>query len=268
MYPFAHIRKFARSIKSDGVATALFGVLFVGVLILPAPVAHAAIYQDTQEFEGITGTFLLTFDQFNPAWGTLNSVTLTFSLYSSGGALRFDNDGATPATGNVRFGVDGNFYSEDLTGDPDEPLSLVVRAQSPLTPVSVAADDGDVEVGGTAGFSTVGPDYAEVIGGNYFATRNSDMTDYVVGFLGIGTFTITAEANQFVSASAFGGAQQQIDPSSVSGTVTVTYNYTGDGPPPPEPQPQDSSTVPEPTTISLVLLALVAARRSFFRKRS
>ena len=233
--------------------------------------ARAAIYQDSQSFEGITGTFLLTFDQFNPLWGVLNSVTLTFNLYSSGGALRFDNDGATPASGNVRFGVDGNFYSEDLTGDPDEPLSLVVRAQSPLTAVSVAADDGDLEVGGTAGFSTVGPDYAEINGGNYFATRTSDMADYLVGFLGIGTFTITAEANQFVSASAFGGAQQQIDPSSVSGTVIVTYNYSGDGPPPPQPQPpgpDDSNAVPEPTTISLILLALIAVRRSFIHKHT
>jgi hypothetical protein len=243
------------------------GALLLAVFLCGSGGAKAADLVDAQSFEGVNGLFPLVFNQFNPAWGVLNSVSVTFTLYSNGGVLRFDNDGGTAASGNVRFGSDGNIYSEDLTGDEFEPLTLVARAASPNTLISADVDDGDIEVGGTPNFSFEGDDYAVVNGGNYSASRTSDLSDYLAGFIGVGTYTITAEASQFVSASAFGGAQQQIDPSSVSGSVVITYNYTGDGPPPPDPPPGDPSAVPEPSTMALMLAAAVSLRLVVRRRR-
>lgn len=126
-------------------------------------------------------------------------------------------------------------------------------------------DDGDLEVGGTSNFSSQGTDFAQVIGGNYTATRAGDISDYILSLTGYGTYSFLVEASQYVSASAFGGAQQQIDPSSVSGTVTVTYNYSGSGPPPPEPPPPPPGpAVPEPSTLSILLFA--AALLGYARK--
>lgn len=217
---------------------------------------RGALLTLTEYYSGISGIFPLEFSQFNPAWGVLNSVTLTLNLYSAGGILRFDNDGGVGASGNVRFGSQGFIYSEDITGDPD--LDLVTAlARSANIAVNVAADDGDLEVGGTANFSSTGPDYAQVIGGSYFGTRTEDVTDYVDSFYGTETFTVTAEALQYVTAAAFGGAQQFIDPSTVSGSVVVVYNYSGSGPPPPEPEP---SAVPEPSTMLLMTMAMFVLR--------
>ena len=76
----------------------------------------------------MAGIFVLTFDQWNPDWGTLDTASVSINFHSMGGVLRFDNDGASTASGNVRFGADANIFSEDLTGDPDEPLTLTARA--------------------------------------------------------------------------------------------------------------------------------------------
>lgn len=227
------------------------------MILLPSH-SRSAVLTDSLSFDGVAGIYYLTFDQWNPEWGILGSASLTIDFYSVGGVLRFDNDGALPASGNVRFGADANIFSEDLTGDPEEPLTLTARAQSPLTPVSVQANDGDAEVGGTANFSSQGSDYAQVLGGSYYATRSGSITDYILSLTGYGTYTFVVEASQYVSASAFGGAQQQIDPSSVSGTITVTYNYSGSGPPPPPPDDPgpSGSAVPEPSTLSILLLSL------------
>ncbi len=229
---------------------------------------RGALLTLTEYFSGVSGIFFLEFNQFNPAWGVLNSVTLTLNLYSDGGVLRFDNDGTLGASGNVRFGSQGFLYSEDITGDSELDLVNAI-ARSGNIAISVSADDGDAEVGGTSNFSFSGSDYAQVIGGKYTGSRTEDVTDYADAFYGTATFTVTAEALQYVTASAFGGAQQFIDPSTVSGSVIVAYNYSGSGPPPPAPDPEPDpdpnpdpqpSAVPEPSTMLLMSMTMFLLR--------
>lgn len=100
----------------------------LGALLLTNANLRAAVLTDSLSFDGVAGIFVLTFDQWNPDWGTLDTASVSINFHSMGGVLRFDNDGASTASGNVRFGADANIFSEDLTGDPDEPLTLTARA--------------------------------------------------------------------------------------------------------------------------------------------
>jgi hypothetical protein len=110
--------------------------------------------------------------------------------------------------------------------------------------MSLQADDGDAEAGGTAFFSYVGSDYGAYNGGAVSdATAGYVASTWWSGYTaaGAGTFTIKVTANQVSDYSALGGCQAQIDPLNVLGTVIVTYEYT-----------------PEPASLSVLALGGLA----------
>lgn len=237
------------------------------MLVLAAGVpSEAKTLSETESFSGVPNlTVYLLFNQFNqPAWGTINSIYITLTLYANGGSLGADNDSTSSASGNVGFGAEATLTSDDvvlLNSGYQNAVSKVVASTS--NSLSLLADDGDVEVGGTSHYSAQGVDYGQVVG----TSVSKSSAGYIgslfwsagTGFIGTGSYTLTINANQYLNLGSLGGAQQLIDPLSVSGTVVVTYDYTGDGPNPPV------VIVPEPSALGLLLggsllLALKALR--------
>ncbi|MBP7830311.1 MAG: choice-of-anchor E domain-containing protein [Kiritimatiellae bacterium] len=211
---------------------------------------RAATITETEVFSGIPNlTADLEFNQFDqPAWGTINSILITLVLYANGGALRVDNDSTGAASSTVGFGGQATLTSADvvlLNGSFQNPIGTVVASTS--NSVSLAANDGDAEVGGTANFSAQGSDYGQVLGQSVSRSSSGEVASMfwssLTGFIGTGSYTLTLNASQYLNLGSLGGAQQQIDPLSVSGTVSVTYDYTGDGPPPPPQTPEPSTLV-------------------------
>jgi hypothetical protein len=237
--------------------------------------ATSAVLVEDESFSGIPNMNQnLNFKQWDTEWGTLNSITLELHLTSEGGALRVDNDSGSPSSSSVQFGARGALTSADVflfTAGFASILSggnalLVTTSQS----LSLAANNGDVEVGGTANFSTQGADYGQVLGG----TVNGTGTGVVgaafwafgsKGFIGTSTFNINVAADQFVNLGSLSGAQQQIDPLSVNGFVRLIYDYDGMGPPTPVPEPSSMMVL----TVFGVFLARVARskRRTMMARR-
>lgn len=228
-----------------------------------------AILNITEDFAGIPNLSIpLVFNQFSPVWGVVNSVQITLNIYANGGELRVDNDSASSATAQVAFGTQVSLTSSDvnlLNGSFQPVIGTLIAATS--NSLSLAANDGDVEVGGTSGFSMQGEDYGQITGDSVGNTRTGTINPFFINqFSGDGTFTINVDANQYVQLGSLGGSQQQIDPLSVSGTVMFTFDYTGDGPPPEQPE-GGPSTVPEPSTISLFLGSILVTFYLYRNKR-
>jgi hypothetical protein len=225
----------------------------LAVLVASSFAAGAVIIEQTQDFSG-TPNFdaNLVFDEFDDDGGnlTLQSIRVDVSLNVTGGSLKVDNDGNQPASGAVEFGAEVLLSST---------VSLVDASLQPIvqpgdvkatdgTTLSVTADDGDTEVGGTPNFSYLGTDYDFF---NGTAQSDSDF-GYVSSsafsqYIGTGTYIITVDADQVADYGALGGVQAQIDPLSASGQVKITYSY-----------------VPEPAALGLLAIGGVAI---LFRRR-
>ena len=229
-----------------------FGVAVVALL---AASAGAATIVQTKNYSG-TPDFVqgLTFNQFDDQSGslTLQSIKVEVMLNVSGGSLKTDNDGGQSASGAVEFAAEILLSSPTVSLIDSSGQQIVqsgdVKAAGGTT-ISLTADDGDSEVGGTANFSYAGTDY-----GFYNGSSQSDGDLGYVGsfvfsqYIGTGTYTVNVDADQVADYGALGGVQAQIDPLSASGSVTITYTY-----------------VPEPATIGLLALGGLAILR---RKRS
>lgn len=217
----------------------------------------AAVLILDEAFNGIPNYSTdLTFTQWDNSWGTLNSIRVDLFMTSIGGELRVDNDSASPASSSVSFGSRGSLGSSDvvLFTSTFQPIlsggSAVIAATSDS--LSLAANDGDGEVGGTSSFSSQGADFGQVTGGTVNNSGFGMVGSFFwgagnLGFIGSSTYDITVTADQYVSLGSLGGAQQQIDPLSVTGMVRVTYDYSGSGPP-----PESGGSVPEPSSLVLV----------------
>jgi hypothetical protein len=119
-----------------------------------------------------------------------------------------------------------------------------VRAAGGTT-LSVSADDGDSEVGGTANFSTAGGDYGAYSGGAVSDGDSGTVHSLVLGqYTGTGTYTVTVNASQIASYGSLGGVQAQIDPLSTSGEVKIVYTY-----------------IPEPATMGLLAAGAIGLLR-------
>jgi hypothetical protein len=177
-----------------------------------------------------------TFNKFNGP-GTLNFIKIDLTLDASGGSVGLDGDSPSPSSGNVTFGTTAAITSVSvpLPFPGVGPLSV-----SSVTGVSLTADDGDTEVGGTTNYSSAGGDYASVLGpsgsdadSKYVAPANWSF------YSGAGTYQITIDANQALNYGALSGIQALINPQSASGTLVVTYDYT----------------IPEPASLGLAALS-------------
>ena len=238
----------------------------VALVLLAGMPAPGATLSQTNSFSGVPNlTSYLLFNQFNePAWGTVNSIYITLTLYASGGSLGADNDSTSTASGTVGFGAEATLSSEDVflyNSSFQNTIGKVVASTS--NSLTLRADDGDVEVGGTSHYSAQGVDYGQVLGQSVTKSASgyvaSTFWSMGTGFIGTGSYTIMINANQYLNLGSLGGAQQLIDPLSVSGTVVVTYDYTGDGPPP--------EGIPEPSTIWLLVTGSLWIAWKAFRSR-
>lgn len=80
------------------VACALFASL--------ASVGHSATLIQTQSYSFVpNGNQVLTFNKFNPALGTLNSITVSVVLNKTGGRFEIDNDSESSGTINLTHSV-------------------------------------------------------------------------------------------------------------------------------------------------------------------
>jgi hypothetical protein len=204
--------------------------------------SHAASVVQTLNYGFVpTNSAALTFNKFNPALGTLTSITITTNVIKSGGSLFVDNESATAASGNITQSVTITLTSPNvgLVNATFQPIGNGISATSTYA-ATVGADDGD---GG--GVQNTGPDYD---GTNFTSVSNSDTGSVGVfafgGYTGTGTFVINVSGAQSFDTGAIGGAAVAIDPAAVSGDVTLTYTY-----------------IPEPSAALLAGLGMLAVLR-------
>jgi hypothetical protein len=227
-----------------------FGFALIAVAVFASGAMGTTITQNLPYSDTPDYTKVLTFNQFDDLGGTLTlqSVYVSVSLNASGGALRCDNDAATPASGGITFGAQAAVASSvpmiDAFFQPIFQAGDVTATGG--TTLNLSADDGDVEVSGTPQFSMQGTDYGFYIGGLASGGDAGFVNSLAFPqYTGLGTFTVTLNASQVANYGSLGGVQAQIDPLIAGGVVTVIYNYT-----------------PEPATLGLLALTgLVVIRR-------
>lgn len=216
------------------------------VLATLAGVASSATIVQTQAFSGIPDlTRTLAFNQFDNQGGTrtLLSIRVVLSLTVSGGQLILDNDGEGPASGAFEFGGKAKLSSTDvaLLDNSFQPVPGEVKAvHSGL--FSLAGNVGDVPFD----YDPNAPD-----GMAYFGATESDTRSGFVnsafwaagakGFLGTGTYDITADALQRATYGSFSGVEHAESPVSTDGEVMVIYDY-----------------VPEPASAMLLAVGMAA----------
>lgn len=203
--------------------------------------AQASSIVQIQNFSFVpNGTVNLTFDQFDPNGGelgtrTLTSITLSWQVIKTGGSLYVDNDSTTPGSGSITQSVVIDLVSSDvsLINTGAQTMGQNITAVTSYT-ATVGADDGDIDgiIGNSDNFQTGGPDFD----GTEFAnsetvTGSGDVFGafYEIGntgYIGAGTFVISATGLQSSDTSAIGGAAFAGTPATAFGNVTVTYNYT------------------------------------------
>ena len=226
-------------------AGALLAVLIVMLLASPLPSLHAATIIQTQGFVGQPNLEKsLTFNQFDPTRGILQTVQLQLDLGISGGSLTVDNDSMLPATVSVGLGAKGQVRSDHVRL-LDDSLSPVLAGSTAVVVstgsiIELGADNGDGAV-----FDPTSPDADTHAGGETASTGigrvNSDLLD---DFLGEDVFRIVADVDPLIDFGESGGVSGQFDPVTVSGNVILTYVY-----------------VPEPAGLVLLLLGLAGIAR-------
>jgi len=205
-------------------------ILTLGIVVMIAPSAMATLTKsETKTFSGNT---TLTFQQFNPGWGTLESIEIIFDLGINGGWLIVDNDGTSQVSVTMELGATAAISSTDV-----DLSSLIFNA---LTASTTTTRLLDPNVGDGPG--NVDDDPPDGYFYNGCADSNSDSgfisaLDFA-GYTGIGTFGIDvaitniADWGSLLDVEGLPGAVA-ILPSGSS--VTVKYTY-----------------VPEPATMALL----------------
>jgi hypothetical protein len=204
----------------------------------------AAVLSEVEPFGPGTPNFdsTLTFNQFDPTLGTLNSVQIIMNVAVTGGSLTVDNDGVGPAAVTVELGAEGNLSSLDvsLLDIAFQPVVSDVTA-STIGNFNLGAENGD----GLGNVDGTGPDGAILLGADNNYTDSGFINPlFHAGYTGISTFDITAEIDQILDFGSVGGVEGAFTPVTASGYVRVIYNY--------------DAIVPEPTSLVLVGLGLFA----------
>lgn len=220
----------------------------VATILIADALAFGASDLQIKDFNGMSNfSRTLTFNKFNPALGSLNSIQITLNTQVNGGHIIIDNDSNSEgALGTFEFGANISLYSGDvLLLDGGSPVPGRAQAYN-LLPINLSTniDDGDND------YSPLPPDGTEFDGGTI-----SDAKSGYIGnaskesFQGTNTYNITASASLQTN---YTGTTGQIEyfvtqPLTVSSSVTVIYEYT---------------PVPEPATIALLAIgSLLALKR-------
>ncbi len=234
----------------DTKKTVIFAVV-AGVMLGSAVVGNAVPISQTKAFSGqpnISPT--LTFDQFDDsAPGVdLTSVEIIFNLDISGGQLVLDNDASQAASGTFVFGSQGSLSSTDVIL-----LDVtVVHIPADLTITTGDAFNLDPNIGdGPGDFDSTSPD-GLLYNGDIASDSSSGLvgaaffTMGAKGYIGTGTYDITADLIQWLNYGGVSGIEFAVSPVTASGSVEIIYTY-----------------VPEPATIAMLGLGSLF----FVRKR-
>ena len=203
-------------------------LLLAAITLGLATTANAATRSYTDGIGDQSGSWatLLTFNQFDPAQGTLTDVLINLSTTMSG-SLTIENTEANVS----RTYAAGEQANVHLGGLPGTALSFDVFAGY-YNLTSLAAFDG------TADFS--GPDTG-VSSGSGSGTDNFAYSNYnlsLAGFIGMGVIHPTLSGDPTYSEGFESTAYYNALNHTVSnGQATITYVYTP-APPPPTPTPE------------------------------
>lgn len=221
-------------------------VLILCVVVMNAPSAMAALIPETETF---TEDSTLTFDQFNPDWGTLESIEIVLNLSIDNGWLIADNDGNDVATVMIKLGATATLSSTDVLL-LDDSLQPVVGALSALSTdeVLLAADNGD----GSGNVDATGPDGTTHYGCPDSNSDSGFIKDTLFAdYFGTGTFNITVDISEIIGLDSLGdveGSFSPVDILSPGSSVTINYTYT---------------PIPEPATMMILGLGSTV----FLRRR-
>lgn len=212
-----------------------------------AATSHGAIILDSETFGPLppgTPAFTVALDKFNPALGTLQSVTLVLDVRTAGSSFTFDNETASSGSVTLTFAVTGSA----TTGGPS--VLSVNTTVSKTGSGTVAADeaaDGSGDFAGPDSFSLSGVGKA-----NNFTTQTAPafLSQYTATVPGE-TFLVSIANSNMTSTSAMFG-NTSIVGGTFSGAVTVGYTYL---------------LVPVPEAGTALWGACVAALSAFRRSR-
>ena len=166
-----------------------------------------------------------TFDLFNPALGTLTSVTLGFTFTKSGGSLAVDNDGLTGGNVLFRHDVEGYLQSSDVVVGSSSAANTILARSSAI--FFLDADDGDRLAPLPEVFNVGGPDYFLYDA----ATKTGTYAAEEIPAASWGAYSGNGSCNiDFMTIPAYGtsglsGLMTDAVYSSVTPIVTLTYNY-------------------------------------------
>jgi hypothetical protein len=202
------------------LSLALVGLLGIGL----ASGARA----ETQSFGPATTDFktFLTFNQFNPALGTLNSVSITLQT-DFDTAITITNNSVSPSNGTDRTNVQ-DAITDGAINNASDPLTVTggnfsVQDNFNSAPVSYNLAPG-------ANTTQSPPHATHTVGPTAFSSAPVlvEFTGLGTINLNIGTFTQTFLANT-------GGNTSSAQSTTATMTGTVNYNFTPSTPGTPEP---------------------------------
>lgn len=191
--------------------------------------SSAAVITETLDFGTITGDKQLYFNQFNTALGTLNSVTLTWTINSSISTAEITNQntGAVTVT-RIAFTntVEGYVPSIGMSGD----LVAEVSKSRSVTP-----NGSSVTLATGQSYTVNNITFSGFTEENYYTAADSNFS----AFQGTGQVPIYL-ANTFGATPTASGAGSNMAwltsiTGSSTGNLQVTYDYTAAIAPVPEP---------------------------------
>ncbi len=188
----------------------------------------------------------LIFNKYNGPLAALTKVTVSYSITIQGGQFIIDNDANSTANLTANFGAGLDATSTDVNL-LDSSFNQIIDDVSVVNSgtFNLAANVGD----GLNDYDPSGPDGAILVGTTKNKSGGADVNNlFLSQFVGPGTYTVNAKANQIGSLSFNSGIETATTPVTAFGTITVTY------------------TVPEPS--STMLLGLAAAGLAFRRRRA
>lgn len=225
------------------------------ILSIAAALPTAALTTPTQtvSFSEVPNKDVLcTFDKFDMSGYNLTGVTIGLDLGISGGRLGVDNDSTDPAGADLilDLGAAGDLSSTDviLWKAPLQPIFAALNISTGVA-LHLDADNGD----GIGNVDLTAPDGYEWLGQPESDSASGNVSSlYFSGYIGAGTFDITAALTQIMNYGQVSGIEMQCTPVSASGNVNVTYEY--------EP-------VPEPSGIVALLTGVGGLLGMGFRRR-
>ncbi len=197
-----------------GPLTAAFLLSVLGVVGLLAGPAYAddVTFTDTVPIQNTNWTASLNYPQFDPAQGTLQSVTvsITGELF---GSSQVENLDAGPTTNTLELGA-----TISVDGDPGAGAINLPTSPTSTNTVMLDAFDGTIDFDGPSGESFLNLSTTETV--------SQTITDPTVLAAYTGTGTVSLDASATASSFAIGGGNVVASFDTDAGaSVSVTYTF-------------------------------------------